>query len=221
MIKGVVPNLFEKTIYQVTSPINGEIKVVESNGIRRLLVQGYTQSKTLDKNGLAEGYWDSFRQVTLLKIVPKKALILGLGAGTIPIIWQEEFPKLEIDIVEIDPLIAQVSQKYFDLPKSLQTYITDGANFVFQTKNTYDLIVVDVYSGGDFDRTCETEEFIQNLARIVTPQGVVIFNRIYSLAEMDDQNLFVDKLRKYFAKVDVRKPQNKTPSFNVIISATG
>ena len=177
MTKELVTNLFENTVFETTSPLSGHIKIVESSGIRRLIVQGYTQSKSLDKNGLTQGYWDGFRKIELLETVPKKALILGLGAGTIPVIWKEVFPDLKIDIVEIDPTIAEIAKKYFEVPKDLNIYISDGAKFVSETSNVYDLVVVDVYTGGKFDKDCETEEFLQNLAKITAAQGVAIFNR--------------------------------------------
>src|SRR3989338_2151404 len=140
-------DLIWKTIYQTTSPINGEIKVIESANNRKLMVEGFTQSRWVDKKGLSHGYWDSFYDLADFLKAPKNALILGLGAGTIPIILQKSFPEMQITAVEIDPIIIQTAAEYFELPKNIDVVIGNAAELINSRlekiwAKQYELIIV-------------------------------------------------------------------------------
>ncbi len=80
---------------------------------------------------------------------PKRVLVIGGGAFMLPIAAFHRFPKLVLDVVEIDPLLVKISRDYFDLPNSkrLNVHIGDGAKFIAHTKKRYDLIIVDAFSG--------------------------------------------------------------------------
>lgn len=214
-----------KTIYETYSPINGEIKVVESGTVRKLLTKGYTQSKTLNKQGLAEGYWDAFNQIQSSRFKVQNTLILGLGAGTIAQIWKKRYPNIKIVGVEIDPIVVGIAKKYFDFPDDLNVIIGDACQLVksrdkelFSQK--YDFVAVDVYYGGDFDQACESDEFLSNLSSALSLEGKVAFNRIFTDIEQENQSRFIDLVKKYFREVEPVSLKAVSSSHNVIIFGT-
>ena len=64
---------------------------------------------------------------------PKRILIIGLGIGILPRVFNQIILKdSHIDVVEIDERIYDIAQKYFFLKKSprLNVFIGDGYDYV-------------------------------------------------------------------------------------------
>src|SRR5262245_4382230 len=45
---------------------------------------------------------------------PQSVLIVGLGGGTLPRALRQVLPNVRIDVVEIDPAVVRVANRYFD-----------------------------------------------------------------------------------------------------------
>jgi spermidine synthase len=110
----------------------------------------------------------------------KKALIIGLGGGSIPKKYQKEFPSLEIDVAEIDPEVIQVAKKYFFFKdgKNLRVHAQDGRLFLTRTAQRYDLILLDAYYTDAIPFHLTTREFFQTAEKKLTPNGIVVANVI-------------------------------------------
>jgi spermidine synthase len=65
----------------------------------------------------------------------KKMLVIGLGGGSIPKKIQKEFPKMEIDAVEIDPEVIKMAKEYFNVKETnlLRLHAQDGRLFMAPT----------------------------------------------------------------------------------------
>nr|XP_027191646.1 methyltransferase-like protein 13 isoform X3 [Cicer arietinum] len=61
-----------------------------------------------------------------------KAVIIGLGAGLLPMFLHRCIPVLEIEAVELDPVIVDIAREYFSFvdDKRLKVHISDGIQFV-------------------------------------------------------------------------------------------
>ena len=71
---------------------------------------------------------------------------IGLGVGIVPRDLAATGAK--VDVVEINPKVVEVAQKYFDLdPSKLNIQIGDGRYFVNRGKKQYDAIVLDAFLG--------------------------------------------------------------------------
>ncbi|KAM0241924.1 hypothetical protein ACHAPO_001623 [Fusarium lateritium] len=105
------------------------------------------------------------------------ALNIGLGIGTTP----SAFVRHGIDttIVEIDPVVHEFAQKYFDLrennPAAVHDAVSYTADLVKQSK-TFDYIVHDVFTGGAEPVDLFTLEFLQGLGDLLKPDGVIAIN---------------------------------------------
>jgi spermidine synthase/MFS family permease len=113
----------------------------------------------------------------------KDVLIIGGGAGVVPMIFRRAYP-VSIDVVEIDPAVVKVAEKWFGLraDERMSIYAQDGRMFVHNARKQYDLIIVDVYTAGDripFHLT--TREFLLEVKAALRPQGIVLINLISSL----------------------------------------
>ena len=211
-----------KLIYETTSPFSGEIKVIENNHGRRLVVGGYTQSRSLKESGRSKGYWDAFVEFDPPKTGLKEILILGLGAGTMAKLLTRKFGPVPIDAIEIDPVIAEVAKSYFDLKeRNVKIIIADAADYLCRTTKKYDLICVDAFQWGDVPSQCERDEFYQNLAQALNTDGVVIFNRILNDDEGEKINEYADFLESFFDGVEILTVPGGLRSSNIIFYAKG
>ena len=56
---------------------------------------------------------------------PQSVLIIGLGGGTIPRVLRQVLPDTRIDVVEIDPAVVRVANRYFD-------FVADGRTRIIE-----------------------------------------------------------------------------------------
>jgi len=77
----------------------------------------------------------------------KNILIIGGSAYSVPKALFYSLPNASIDVVEIEPNLANLAEKYFDLPidPRIHNINADGRNYLRTTNKKYDLIFVDVY----------------------------------------------------------------------------
>ncbi len=113
-----------------------------------------------------------------LTTVPKRVLVIGLGGGALPKFFTQQFPQTQLDIVEIDPDVVTVAQKFFSYTPSPSTKIftTDGRLFLKQNRNKYDLIVVDAYASDRIPFHLTTREFFALVKQNLNPDGVMALN---------------------------------------------
>ena len=109
---------------------------------------------------------------------PENALIIGLGGGTLTKYLNKYYPDLEIDNVEMDPVVVDVAREYFDFTESRanQVYVMDGRRYLQKSDKKYDLIFLDAYYGGYIPFHLLTREFLKLVKSRLTDKGVVVSN---------------------------------------------
>lgn len=111
---------------------------------------------------------------------PKRILMLGLGGGSISNFLQSRFPRAQIDVAEVDPKVIKLCKKFFYLreTENYKLYAMDARIFVQNQlgKNSYDLILLDVFKSGSVPYHLKTKEFYREIQDILTPDGVVASN---------------------------------------------
>jgi len=175
-------SIWAKTLYKGQSQFNGEVKVVENLGVRRLIAAGFTQSQNLRADGRTGlYYWDSLVPEEVSLAADARVLLLGLGAGTVAKIITHRFGPVAIDGVEIDPLMVSLGQKYFALDEpNLNIIIADAASFVKEARFKYDLICLDIFLGGVVPKEFESEEFFTDVRELLRDEGLLAINKIFS-----------------------------------------
>lgn len=117
----------------------------------------------------------------LVKPEPEDILIVGLGGGSIPVTLKELFPESTIDIVEIDEAVLRLAREYFDFEEtpSMKVFVTDARVYIkraWLNDKTYDLIILDAFTGDYIPEHLMTREFLQEVKRILRPGGAVVAN---------------------------------------------
>lgn len=200
------------TIKEGRSPINGMFKVVMWFNRPRLIIGQMVQS-----GGAARKIWH--RGIHTLKQKRqsiKRVLIIGLGCGDVAFEIQRHYRKTRMTGVEIDPHVIEMAKCYFDLAtvKNLNITISEGARYVAKLARAkriikYDLIVVDAYLGNVMPRGFRSRAFFNQLTKLLTHNGVVIYNHLFYGRHKESAKEFIKTLERYFDKITlVRSGQN-------------
>ncbi|MEW6607200.1 MAG: methyltransferase [bacterium] len=125
---------------------------------------------------------------------PKQILIIGGGiAGGLTEILKH--PQTEVDYVELDPMVIELSKKY--LPKEdLQSFkqsnvhLMDGRLFVKRATKRFDLIIVNLPDPATAQlNRFYTIEFFKEIKNILNPDG------IFSIKISSNENYFSEELK--------------------------
>ncbi len=211
-------NIFAKTLFHGQSKHNGDVKIQEFFGERRLVADGYTQSRNLNREGLTGSYWDGFINPMIKLDKDSRVLILGLAGGTIAKLLTKKFGLITIDGVDIDPLMVDLGKKYLDFnEKNVNVIITDALKFVKEARYKYDLICVDLFSHGDVAVGAETTRFFEDVKKILNKEGLVVINKLFK--NNNELKKYVDFLHTLFHKTDILLVRGSVQTDNVLIYA--
>ena len=113
----------------------------------------------------------------------RRVCMIGLGGGSIPRILARMRPDIEIDSVEIDPVVRDVARKYFlyEETERLRTVIADGRVFLSSPGPAYDLIILDAFNSTGVPFHLTTREFFEIVRRRLTPNGIFAANFVGQL----------------------------------------
>lgn len=155
---------------------------------RHLLLEGEVQSGELLRSGAP-----SLRYMAAIEAWLREAdrtggryLFLGGGAYTLPRRVAEADPTANVAVVERDPELVGIAERFFSLPADHRLRITHGdARAVLEDgpDDWHDFVVLDVYDGrGTLPGNLTTREAFLTLKRYLTPDGALCINLIGELA---------------------------------------
>jgi spermidine synthase len=166
--------------------------------------------------GLARAYTTNIQDV----------LCIGLGIGIVPMDFARQ--GVRVDVVEINPAVAPVATRFFDLePDKIQVHIDDARHYLNRGGKQYDVVVLDAFLGDSSPSHLMTREAFAAMQRVLRPGGVLVINAFCDLAY--DRDFFAASLYKtlksvfvgvrmhsdggqsYFAATDRREPEFVRP----------
>lgn len=158
---------------------------VRDAGPYRELIFGGTRVQSQTRISLSDPlhsgwrYTDAFHLGPLLVPNAQRALFVGLGGGIGPRQFRAMYPRMRIDVVELDPEVVKVAKDYFFLKEDerLRVHVDDGRAFVRRAKRgSYDLIFLDAYFADAIPFHLTTREFFQIVRQKLAPGGAVFTN---------------------------------------------
>lgn len=162
------------------------LHVTDRDGVRTLRFERHQQSSMLLDDPFATDIeYVAYLHLTLaITPEPRRALVIGLGGGTlVKQLWRDH-PALVIDAVEIDAEVADIARELFALPDDprIGVHVCDGRAFLEASREAYDVIVIDAYDDDHIPRPLVTEEFMRTAYAHLTPDGVIAYNVIGTIA---------------------------------------
>ncbi|MCR5186437.1 MAG: fused MFS/spermidine synthase [Clostridia bacterium] len=209
---------------------------LEGKAVRILKVDGTFESGTfMDKKLRNELVFDYLKKYDLMfDIDPqiKDVAMIGGAAYCYPKYAISHYPKIKMDVIEIDKEITEIAKKYYYLNDVLETYNKeserlklvneDGRIFFNNNEKKYDAILNDAFSGEVPARSLTTIENIRNIKRSLNEGGLYLNNIVGSMS--GDNSRFikaeVNTIKKIFKNVYVipvvTKDETRTQNFMVI-----
>jgi spermidine synthase len=139
---------------------------------------------------------------------PKKVLVIGGGdGGTVREVLKHKSVK-QVDFVEIDEEVYNVSKKYFktltdglEKDSRVNFLFGDGIKFVAETKEKYDVILIDSTDPSDISGGLFTDEFYKNAKNILNKNGIIVAQSENPFFDANIINRLHNRLKNIFNTV--------------------
>ena len=164
------------------------------------------QSLYMKEGGLTGMYYDYAMAAPLM--VPDKpvedmdVLILGMGTGTYATQCRKYFGDMNIEGVEIDEKITELSREYFSLPEDVKVTTYDGRAYLQAVDTQYDVIQVDAYQDITIPFQMSSVEFFTMVKDHLKDGGVMVVNmNMHGNKEGDINQYLADTIANVFDNV--------------------
>ncbi|KAI3518520.1 hypothetical protein L1887_07325 [Cichorium endivia] len=140
------------------------------------------------------------------------AVVIGLGAGLLPMFLHGCIPFLQIEAVELDPVVVELARDYFGFieDERLKVHVTDGIKFVedvatSKSINKVDILIVDVDSpDSSSGMTCPAvnfveETFLSTVKNSLSKEGLFVINLVSRSPAVKE--MVVSRMKVLFGKL--------------------
>jgi spermidine synthase len=172
------------TDYEHHSPYH-RLRVTDNDGVRLLKFERNQQSSMrLNDPFETDIEYVGYLHLTIA-VCPQatRALVIGLGGGSLVKRMWRDYPWMHIDAVELDPDVIEIARELFALPddERIRVIAGDGREFIETCPERYDIVVIDAFDDDRVPRQLTTEEFMRACRDRLTSDGVIAYNVIGSV----------------------------------------
>ncbi|WP_299314697.1 fused MFS/spermidine synthase [uncultured Aquimarina sp.] len=178
---------------KIQSKVNGTLKITWMNGKKVLDSEtanySYGSLQRILDYGLSKIYFDSKANI----------LLLGMGGGSVIETLKNKYNHSgHITAVEIDPVIIKLAGEEFDIIQnnSLSIISEDAYHFINDCKNSFSLIIIDIFIDLKVPDKFYTIEFWDSLKKQLKPKGNIIFNAGIQLKDDTDTKSIIHRYSK-------------------------
>jgi spermidine synthase len=156
------------------------IAVSEARGVRTLHVGGEAIQSSMrleDPYALALDYTRCMMAFLLFHPEPRRALMIGLGGGSLAKFFHRKLRATQLRVVELDARIVAAAREHFSLPPDdarLRVEIGDGAEAL--TPECCDLLIVDAFEDELHVPRLASGEFYDGAFLALTEPGALVVN---------------------------------------------
>ncbi|CAN6722659.1 unnamed protein product [Malus baccata var. baccata] len=131
------------------SKVVGETERKKTNSSSRSKRKGIQKRKTSHQLKVYHGYLASSYHTGIISglmlissylesMSSVKAVVIGLGAGLLPMFLNRCLPFVHTEVVELDPVVLKLAKEYFGFVEDdcIQAYVADGIQFVRNIANS-------------------------------------------------------------------------------------
>jgi spermidine synthase len=173
-----------------------------------------------DSDSLAFVYSRFYKLMFHFHPGPENTLLIGGGAYSVPKYFQKAYPRLNMDVVEIDPALTRMAETDFRFKPDARTVPihADGRIYLNQTTKKYDVIMGDAYrSLFSIPFHLVSVEAVQKMFDALNEDGILIIN-ILSPVEGPHRDLLQSMVKTcgfVFPRIRVFKPNREMPDRQV------
>jgi spermidine synthase len=180
-------HLFEFHVESAPSEHNPHLYVSLNRGRYQLS----TANAIYSHEDLYTNYLQAFQRLPLDELPIEEVLVLGLGLGSVPFMLERHFGKrYYYTAVEIDENVIDLAHRYClnQLDSPITAICADAYAYMLQNEQTYDLICMDIFLDDVVPPLFESLEFLEALRDSLSPQGLLLYNRLARTPEDREQS---------------------------------
>ncbi|MCC6175168.1 MAG: methyltransferase domain-containing protein [Chloroflexi bacterium] len=173
----------------------------EDEGRRVLLVDGVVQSVLDDAAEL--GYWAAM----VPDVRPERALILGVGGGTIVRLLRKRFGSFPIVGVDDDADILAFAGRELADAEQVQLVEADAFEWTREAAEHgehFDLACVDVFRADAMPADLTRKPFLRAVRRLLEPRGRAVFN-LFADRRVDDRIRRIERVLEVVERQTIEK----------------
>lgn len=159
-----------------------------------------------DNQELLFDYNQRFLEI-MMGLQPKRALVIGGGVMMLPAAAISLFPRMTIDVVEIDETLVSLAKEYFDLPTDprLRIHVGDGLEFVSSSRTKYDMIIFDAFHGYSVPSHLVDQNAAAAYRTSLSRKGILAINFIseFSIDEPSLAHSVVESFSSSFKNIEL------------------
>lgn len=121
------------------------------------------------------GYWHAM----VPGVRPRRALLLGLGAGTVARLIHERFGPVPMVGIDDDPAVLAIALKAMDDLPEVEIVQGDAFEYLEHCADAgehFDYVAIDVYRGARLAHGVVGRPFLKALKTVLQPRGMAAFN---------------------------------------------
>lgn len=195
--KKLLSYIYPVKVECTSSSINPKLDLFLKQGRYQLC----TPNAVYSYGDLYDNFTRSFDAIELDLLDIKKVLVLGFGLGSVPTILEKVFEKnYNYTGVEIDSKIIDLANKYVipEIASTINLICDDAKNFTTQTKETFDMIAIDLFIDDKVPLDFEQVEFLEKIKNLLTPDGILLYNRLaFNKKDLQDTKTFFENQFHY------------------------
>jgi spermidine synthase len=171
---------FRRRIHKAVSELD-TVEISEQDGVRFLHLGNDTVQSAMrlaDPNALELSYTRSMLGFLLFAPLPGKALMLGLGGGSLARFLYHRTAVPRVTAVEINSQVIAAARSFFQLPDDdgrFQVIHADAAEYI-QEQPGWDVILLDGFDSGCQVEALATQDFYDHCARALSQNGILSVN---------------------------------------------
>lgn len=134
---------------------------------------------------LYDNFQKAFHHIDFEKNKFDNLLMLGFGMGSVPFMLERVFhQKFDCTGVEADAKISEWARRYTlpDLSNSINLLHIDAFDFVVNSTEKFDLVVVDIFLDDLVPAQFSTALFLEKVKKLVSQNGFLLINRLADTA---------------------------------------
>ena len=155
----------------------------------------------------------------MLRPAAERLAMIGLGGGSIAKFCHRHLPQTAMVVVEIDPRVIALREA-FQVPADdtrLRVIEGDGAQFIAQTDERFDVLMVDAFDADGMPAAFGAQRFYDDCLDVLTADGLFVVNLH---AGHPQHLLYVERIARSFGQRLLRV-EDRGGSNSVVFAAKG
>jgi len=200
--KKLLSHVKEVSLEQTSSLSNPYLEV--------LLVKGRHQLTTRDAiysfDDKYENFHYAFKQIDWTKLNGNRVLVLGLGLGSVILLLEKFFKKrFDYTAIEVDSEICRLCNTFTlqQLDSFVEVIPAEAMHFLSTHEDHYDMIIMDIFQSAEIPQKFQSADFLQLLQERLTPEGLLLYNRMnITESDIDENEVFRNTMKEVFPDME-------------------